>query len=69
MGEADAYSNLTHLLSLAQTDLPGWRLLPGSYMAPVFSIGFSKPRSGSAEYANRFAQDMKRNGFIEKAIA
>ena len=25
-GEADAYSNLTHLLSLTQTDLPGWRI-------------------------------------------
>lgn len=68
-GEADAYSNLTHLLSLAQTDLPEWRLLPGSYMTPVFSIGFSKDRPASADYANRFVEDMKRNGFIEKAIA
>ena len=31
-GEADAYSNLTHLLSLMQTNLPGWRIVPGSYM-------------------------------------
>ena len=41
-GEADAYSNLTHLLSLTQTDLPGWRIVPGSYMMTVFSIGYPK---------------------------
>jgi polar amino acid transport system substrate-binding protein len=68
-GEADAYSNLTHLLSIAQTDLPEWQLLPGSYMTPVFSMGFPKDRPADANYANRFIEDMKRDGFIEKAIA
>jgi len=68
-GEADAYSNLTHLLSLAQVDLPEWRLLPGSYLTPVFSMGFPKDRPAGADYANRFVEDIKRNGFIEKAIA
>jgi polar amino acid transport system substrate-binding protein len=67
-GEADAYSNLTHLLSLAQAELPDWRLLPGSYMTPVFSMGFAKDRPAGADYANRFIEDVKRDGFIEKAI-
>jgi polar amino acid transport system substrate-binding protein len=43
-GEADAYSNLTHLLSLTQTEPPGWRIVPGSYMMTVFSIGYPKGR-------------------------
>jgi polar amino acid transport system substrate-binding protein len=40
--EADAYSNLTHLLSLTQTGLPEWRIVPGSYMMPAFSMGYPK---------------------------
>ena len=67
-GEADAYSNLTHLLSLTQTNLPGWRIVPGSYMMTVFSIGYPKDRPAGADYANRFIKDMKENGFIQQAI-
>ena len=67
-GEADAYSNLTHLLSLTQVDLPDWRIVPGSYMAPVFSIGYPKNRSFGAAYADSFVMEMKKNGFIHQAI-
>lgn len=67
-GEADAYSNLIHLLSLAQTNLPGWRIVPGSYMMTVFSIGYPKDRPAGADYANKFIEEMKNNGFIQQAI-
>ena len=67
-GEADAYSNLTHLLSLTQTDLPGWRIVPGSYMITVFSIGYQKDRPAGANYANKFIEEMKKSGFIQQAI-
>ena len=67
-GEADAYSNLTHLLSLTQAELPGWRIVPGSYMFTVFSIGYPKDKPASAAYANQFIEEMKRSGFIQKAI-
>jgi polar amino acid transport system substrate-binding protein len=67
-GEADAYSNLTHLLSLTQTDLPGWRIVPGSYMGTVFSIGYPKARPAGATYANQFIEEMKKSGFIRQAI-
>ena len=67
-GEADAYSNLTHLLSLTQTDLPGWRIVPGSYMMTVFSIGYPKARPAGATYANQFIEEMKKSGFIQQAI-
>ena len=67
-GEADAYSNLTHLLSLAQTELPGWRIVPGSYMMTVFSIGYPKGKPVGAAYANQFIDEMKKSGFIQQAI-
>jgi polar amino acid transport system substrate-binding protein len=55
-GEADAYSNLTHLLSLTQTNLPGWRIVPGSYMMTVVSIGYRKDRPDGANYVNKFIE-------------
>ncbi|MET0500059.1 MAG: transporter substrate-binding domain-containing protein [Candidatus Binatia bacterium] len=67
-GEADSYSNLTHLLSLTQTELPGWRIVPGSYMMTVFSIGYPKGRPAGATYANQFIEEMKNSGFIQQAI-
>ena len=67
-GEANAYSNLTHLLSLTQTELPGWRIVPGSYMMTVFSIGYPKDKLAGAAYANQFIEEMKRSGFIQRAI-
>ena len=67
-GEADAYSNLIHLLSLAQTNLPGWRIVPGSYMMTVFSIGYPKDRAAGATYSNQFIEEMKKSGFIQQAI-
>jgi polar amino acid transport system substrate-binding protein len=67
-GEADAYSNLVHLLSLTQTNLPGWRILPGSYMSTAFSIGYPKDRPAGATYAGQFIEEMKASGFIRRAI-
>jgi polar amino acid transport system substrate-binding protein len=67
-GEADAYSNLTHLLSLTQMSLPGWRILRGSYMLTTFSVGYPKNRPAGAEYIGKFIEETKANGFIQKAI-
>ncbi len=67
-GEADGYTNLTHLLSLTQRRLPGWRVVPGSYMMTTFSIAYSRDKPAGALYANQFVHEMKKNGFIHKAI-
>lgn len=67
-GEADGYTNLTHLLSLTQRNLPGWRIVPGSYMTTSFSIAYRKGKPEGASYANQFVDEMKKNGFIQKAI-
>lgn len=67
-GEADVYSNLTHLLALTQVSLPDWRIVPGSYMLTAFSIGYAKDRPAGASYANQFIEEMKANGFIRQSI-
>lgn len=67
-GDADGYTNLTHLLSLTQRQLPGWRIVPGSYMMTSFSIAYRKGKLAGASYANQFVNEMKKNGFIQKAI-
>ena len=51
-----------------QDNLPGWRIVPGSYMTTVFSIGYPKDRPAGANYANAFVEEIKRNGFIQQAI-
>jgi ABC-type amino acid transport substrate-binding protein len=67
-GEVDAYSNLTHLLSLTKPNLPDWRIVPGSYMMTTFSIGYPKDRPIGDAFANKVIEEMKENGFIQKAI-
>jgi hypothetical protein len=67
-GEADGYSNLTHLLSVTQRELPSWRIVPGSYMETVFSIGYRKSNFAGATYVNEFIDEMKKSGSIQQAI-
>ena len=37
-------------------------------MMTVFSIGYPKDRPAGANYANKFIEEMKKNGFIQQAI-
>jgi hypothetical protein len=37
-------------------------------MMTVFSIGYPKDRPAGADYADRFIEEMKNNGFIQQAI-
>ena len=37
-------------------------------MMTVFSIGYAKDRPAGANYANKFIEEMKANGFIQQAI-
>jgi polar amino acid transport system substrate-binding protein len=67
-GEADGYSNLTHLLSVTRRELPAWRIVPGSYMETVFSIGYRKSSPAGAAYVNHFIDEVKKSGFVKQAI-
>lgn len=65
-GEADAYSNLTHLLSLTQAQLPGWRIVPESYMMTVFSIGYPKDRPAGAPYQQAIERSNLKGAVMPK---
>jgi polar amino acid transport system substrate-binding protein len=68
-GQADAFSHVVPMLASAQPDLPGSRILPGSYYNVPIAIAVAKGRgAAAADYARAFAQDVKRSGFVLEAI-
>jgi polar amino acid transport system substrate-binding protein len=69
-GQADVFSHVVPMLASAQLDLPGSRILPGSYYNVPVAIAVAKGRAQAAsDYAQRFAQDVKGSGFAAQAIA
>jgi len=69
-GKADAFSHVVPMLASAQPDLPGSRILPGSYYDVPIAIGYAKERpSAVAAYAKAFAEDVKKSGFVRQSLA
>jgi polar amino acid transport system substrate-binding protein len=69
-GQADVFSHVVPMLALALPDLPGSRILPGSYFNVPVAIGYAKERSPAVgEFCRRFAEDVKASGFVTQAIA
>jgi polar amino acid transport system substrate-binding protein len=48
--------------------LPGSRILDGRFMAVQQSIGCPKGRGAAAQYLREFVEDVKRSGFVARAI-
>lgn len=68
-GEADAFSHVAPMLAAVQGQLPGARILAGSYFNVPVAIGAAKGRPPAvAEAVRTFAQDVKRSGFLQQAI-
>jgi polar amino acid transport system substrate-binding protein len=68
-GEADAFSHVAPMLALAQGDLPGARILTGSYFDVPIAIGVAKNRPPAvAAFAAAFAANAARSGFLQQAI-
>lgn len=68
-GQADAISHVVPMLATAQPNLPGSRILPGSYYNVPIAIGYPKGRSADvAEYYKKFVEEVKASGFVQKAI-
>lgn len=68
-GEADAFSHVVPMLVLAQSGLPGSRILPGSYFNVPIAIGYAKGRPPAvADAARRFAEDVKKSGFVQQSL-
>jgi polar amino acid transport system substrate-binding protein len=69
-GDADAFSHVVPMLASAQRMLPGARILPGSYFNVPIAIGYAKDRAPAiADYARRFAEDVKASGFVRESLA
>jgi polar amino acid transport system substrate-binding protein len=48
--------------------LPGSRMLEGRFMAVQQSIGSPRGRDAAAKYLREFVEDVKRSGFVARAI-
>jgi polar amino acid transport system substrate-binding protein len=69
-GEADAFSHVVPMLASAQPDLPGSRILPGSYFNVPVAVASAKERPEAvAAYCRAFIEEAKASGFVAQAIA
>lgn len=69
-GEADAFSHVAPMLAAVQGDLPGARILPGSYFNVPIAIGVAKGRPPAvADFARTFVEHAKHSGILLQAIA
>jgi polar amino acid transport system substrate-binding protein len=68
-GEAHAFSHVAPMLAAVQGDLPGARILPGSYFNVPIAIGIAKGKPAAVvAFARAFAEDVKRSGLVQQAI-
>jgi polar amino acid transport system substrate-binding protein len=69
-GEADAFSHVAPMLAAVQGDLPGARILSGSYFNVPIAVGVAKGRPGEvADFARTFVEHAKQSGLLLQAIA
>jgi polar amino acid transport system substrate-binding protein len=68
-GAADAFSHVAPMLASVQADLPGARILTGSYFDVPVAIGMSRGRPPeAAALVREFAEDAMASGFVQQAI-
>jgi polar amino acid transport system substrate-binding protein len=68
-GKADAFSHVKPMLASVQGDLPGARILSGSYFSVPIAIGVARGRAAAVEaFARTFAEDVKSSGFVQQSI-
>ena len=64
----DALAGLKPLLVEVAEQLPGSRVLDGSFTTVQQAIGTPKDRSSAAKYLHAFVEDVKAGGLVAKAI-
>jgi polar amino acid transport system substrate-binding protein len=70
VGAADAFSHVAPMLASVQGDLPGSRLLPGSYFNVPVAIGVAKGKPPAvADFARTFVEHAKRSGLLLQTLA
>jgi polar amino acid transport system substrate-binding protein len=68
-GELDCIAGVKPQLEEAARRIPGFRLLPGRFMAINQAMGTPRGRDAGAKYLHDFVEEMKRSGFIARAFA
>lgn len=68
-GKIDAYASLTSVLAETSRDLPGSRLLPGSFTDAPIAMAVIKVRPAADAFAYDFMEQLKASGEIRDAIA
>lgn len=67
-GKADAFADLHDALVTDQPELPGSRILPGSYGSSALAIGYAKDRAATAVFVKEFTTAVLASGFVSRAI-
>jgi polar amino acid transport system substrate-binding protein len=67
-GEADAFADLRDALVSYQPELPGARILSGSYGSNALAIGYAKDRPATADFVKGFIRSVTASGFVTEAI-
>ena len=68
-GKVDAYGNSTSALAEAARQLPGSRLLPGSFYDAPIALAVIKVRPAADAFAAEFMEQMRAGGAIQESIA
>ena len=67
-GQADAYAENAHMLSLYAEKVPGARVLEGRYTIIRHAIATHKGKAAASDYVKAFIADVKSNGTVAEAI-
>jgi polar amino acid transport system substrate-binding protein len=67
-GELDCIAGVKPQLEGAARHTPGFRILPGRFMAINQAMGTPRGRNAGAKYLRDFVEEMKRSGFIARAF-
>ena len=67
-GAADALADLRHALTLYQPDLPGSRIIAGSYVTNALAIGYPKGRPATSEFVRDFTLAARASGLVARSI-
>jgi polar amino acid transport system substrate-binding protein len=67
-GEADGYVDLRDQLVWHQSELPGSRIISGSYGRNAMAIGYVKDKPAAAAFVRAFTETATKSGFVTKSI-
>jgi polar amino acid transport system substrate-binding protein len=65
----DAAAGVKQLLVISARDRPGFRVIPGRFMAIEQAMGVPRGREAAAVYLRDFIEEMKASGFVAAALA